>query len=83
MGLDASTCSECLPVVACDFEPPEHVQRTSRPGPTLAPWCSGGLLACPGAERMRKKPRPEEKDMPIYKKTHLYIIIDTIKRRGG
>ena len=29
MGLDGSTRSECLPVVTCDFEPPEHVPRTS------------------------------------------------------
>ena len=29
MGLDGSTCSECLHVVTCDFEPPEQVPRTS------------------------------------------------------
>ena len=29
MGLDGSTCSECLPVVTCDLEPPEYVPRTS------------------------------------------------------
>ena len=29
MGLDGSTCSECLLVVTCDFEPPEHVPRIS------------------------------------------------------
>ena len=29
MGLDGCTCSECLPVVTCDSEPPEHMPRTS------------------------------------------------------
>ena len=29
MGLDGSTCSEFLPVVTYDFEPPEKVPRTS------------------------------------------------------
>ena len=33
-----------------------------RPGPTLAPWCSGGLPAGPGAEGTRKDPRPEEEN---------------------
>ena len=30
------TCSECLPVVACDFEPPAHVPRTSARAHTCA-----------------------------------------------
>ena len=49
-----------------------------RPGPTLAPWCSGGLPACPGAESTRKDPRPEEKKVPMGKKTHLYVVIYTL-----
>ena len=36
MGLDGSTCSECLLVVTCDSEPPEHVPRTSARAHTCA-----------------------------------------------
>ena len=42
------------------FEPPEHVPRP-RPGPRLASWCSGGLLACPGAEGTTNDLQKEEK----------------------
>ena len=37
----------------------------SQPGPTLAPWCTGGLHACLRAESTRKDPRPEEKKMQL------------------
>ena len=47
-----------------------------RPGPTLAPWCSGGLPACQGAESTRNGPRPEEKKIDeVPNKTHLCIVI--------
>ena len=36
MGLNGSTCSECLPVVTCKFEPPEHVPRTTARAHTCA-----------------------------------------------
>ena len=36
MGLDGSTLLECLPVVSCDFEPPEHLPRTSARAHTCA-----------------------------------------------
>ena len=36
MGLGDSMCSECLPVVSCDFEPPEHMPRTSARARTRA-----------------------------------------------
>ena len=72
MGLNGSTCSECLPVVTCNFESPEHVPRTSARA-TLAPWCSGGLPACPGAESTRKDPRPEKKKMLICQKKNTSI----------
>ena len=74
MGLDGSTSLACLPVVSCDFGPPEHVPRTSA-RVKLAPWCPGGLPACHGAESTRKDPQPEEKKMPKYEKTHVFIVI--------
>ena len=71
MGLDGSTCSECLPVVTCDFEP-QSTCHGPQPGPALAPWCSGGFPACPRAESKRKEgPRPEEKKMTMSKE-HIY-----------
>ena len=54
-----------------------------QPGPTLAPWCSGGLPACPGAENTRNDPRPEEETMPMCKKTQLYIVIHGIYMEVG
>ena len=48
--------------------PPQSTCHRRRPGPTLAPWCPGGLPACHGAESTRKDPRPEEKDMPMCQK---------------
>ena len=67
MRLDGSACSECLPVVTFDFDPPEHGPR---PGPRLALWCSGGLPACPGAESTSRDPRPEEKKGRCAKETN-------------
>ena len=54
---------------------PQSTYQGPRPGPTLAPWCSGGLPACPGAESTRKDPRLEEKEMPMCKKNALIHII--------
>ena len=51
---------------------PQSTCHGPRPGPTLSPWCSGGLPACYGAESTRKFPRPEEKkNADVQKKTHL------------
>ena len=58
MGLDGSTCSECLPERTCHFQPPEHVPRTSTGAQTCV-WGPGGLPVCHGAESTRKDPRPE------------------------
>ena len=63
MGLDGSTCSECLPERGCLLHLPEDVPRTS----VRAQICllgPGGLSVCRGAESTRKDPRPEEKKMP-------------------
>ena len=80
MGLDGSTCSECLPERTCHFQPPEHVPRTSAGAQTcvLGP---GGLHVCRGAENTRNDPRPEEKKMPKGdKNTFLYIYVYIITR---
>ena len=73
MGLDGSTCSECLPERTCHFKPPEHVPRTSAGAQTcvLGP---GGLPVFHGADSTRKDPRPEEKKMPKDEKKHIYIL---------
>ena len=47
---------------------PESTCHGPRPGPTLAPRCSGGLPECPGAESTRKDPRLEEKHSRCAKK---------------
>ena len=49
--------------------------RGPRPGPTLAPWSSGGLPACPGAESTSKDPRPEEQKNTDVQKKHTFIHI--------
>ena len=67
MGLDGSTCSECLPERTCHFEPPEHVQRTSAGAQTCV-WGPGGLPVCHAAESTRKDARPEEKKCRRVKK---------------
>ena len=46
-----------------------------RPGPTLAPWYSGGLPACPGAESTRKDQRSEEKKNADVQEKHIVICI--------
>ena len=56
-----------LPVFA-NLNPHSTYPSGPRPGPKLAPWCTGGLHACPGAENTRKDQRLEEKKMPMCKK---------------
>ena len=73
MGLDGSTCSECLPERTCHFEPTEHLPRTSAGAQTcvLGP---GGLPVCHGAESTRKKTRGRKrKKCRRVKKKHIYI----------
>ena len=61
----------------CDYLPifatlnPQSTCHGPRAGPTLSPWCLGGLPACPGAESTRKDPRTEEKKMPMGKSKHI------------
>ena len=74
MGLDGSTCSECLPERTCHFQPPEHVPRTS-PGAQTCAWGPGVLSVCHGDESTRKNPRPEEKKLPKGEKNTFIFII--------
>ena len=55
----------------CDFEPPEHVPRTSAEAHTCT-QCSRGPPACPVTETKRKGPRAEEQKMPMSKKRSYY-----------
>ena len=55
MGLDCSTCSECLPVDTCDFEPPEHVPRNSARAQTRA-VVFGWALCVPWSREKEKRP---------------------------
>ena len=60
--------------------------RARRPGPTLVPWCLGGLSACPRAESTRKDQRPEEKNANAQKKIHLFmhcIMYKALSSAGG
>ena len=69
--LDGSTCSEYLSVVYLPVFAILNHQSTChgpRRGPTPAPWCTGGLPTCPGAENTRKDLRPEE----MCKRKHIY-----------
>ena len=68
MGLDGSTCSDGLPVVACDFEPPEHVPRTS----ARAHICAvvfGRTPCVPRSREHEKRPAAgREKNVNVRKK---------------
>ena len=72
IGLEGSTCSECPAERTCQFQPPQHVRRTSAGAQTCV-WGPVGLPVCHGSESTRKDPRPEEKKMPKGEKTHLHI----------
>ena len=79
VGLHASGWLCVLGMPPCGYLPvfatvnPQSTCHGPRPGPTLAPSCTGGLPACPGAESTRKDPRRQEKKKSMCKKTHLYI----------
>ena len=63
-GLVASSWSESDPRgYLPDFATlsAQSTRHGSRPGPTLATWCTGRSPACPAAESARNDPRSEEK----------------------
>ena len=65
--LDGPTCSECLPVRTCDFEPPEHVPRASARAHTWALV----FRRAPCVQRSReyeKKPAAWREKMPMCQK---------------
>ena len=74
MGLDGSTCSECLPVVTCDFNPPEHVPRTS----TRAYTCAvvfGRAPCVPRSREHEKRPGAGREKRPYKKNTFIHSNI--------
>ena len=71
MGLDGSACSECLPVLTCDLEPPEHVPRTSARAYTCA-VVFGRAPCVPRSGEYEKRPAAgKEKNVTVLKK-HIY-----------
>ena len=62
---------------------PQSTCHGPRPGPTLAPWSTGGLPACRGAESTRNDPRSGEKKMLVCKKKRLAGIELGGKLRAG
>ena len=46
----------------------QSTRHGARPGPILAPSCTGGPPACPAAESARKDSRPEDKSLVLRKK---------------
>ena len=71
MGLDGITCSECLPVVTCDFESLEHVPRTSARAYTCA-VVLGWAPYVPRSQEHEKRPAAgREKNADVQYK-HIY-----------
>ena len=67
-GLDALTCSECLLVGTCDFEPPELVPRTSARAHTCA-LVFGRAPCVPQNREHEKRPMAErEKNADVHNK---------------
>ena len=71
MGLDSSTCSECLSVVTFDFEPPEHLPRTSAKAHTWAKVFGWAPCMRRSREHEKRSVAGREK-MPMCKKKHMY-----------
>ena len=76
MGLDGSTCLECLDMVTCDLEPPEHDgRRTWARAHNDAVVVFGRAPCVPRRREYEKRPatgRQTNTDVP---KSHLYILI--------
>ena len=74
MGPDGFACSECLPVVACDFEPPEHVPRTS----ARAHTCAVVFARAPCMPRSReneKRPAAGREKNADVQNIHIYTYV--------
>ena len=82
MGLDGSTCSECLPERTCHFQPPAHVPLTSA-GAKTCEWGPGRLLVCHGAESTKKNPRPKENKLMKDEKSTLIYMYKVPRRNVG
>ena len=70
MGLDDSTCSECLLEWASQLDPPEHVPR---PGPKLAYGVRAGSL-CATEPRARGKTRGRKRKNAEGRTKHIIYI---------
>ena len=73
MALDGSTCSKFLLVVNGDFEPLEHVPRTSAIANTCAAVFGRGPCVLRSREH-EKRPAVKEKKKSTCIKTHLILI---------
>ena len=71
----ARNASPWLLVCFRDFEPPEHVPRTSARAHTLRRVVRAGSLHVPEPRTREKTPWPEDKKMPTCKKPHIYTHI--------
>ena len=71
-GLDGSTCSECLSVVTCDFEPPEHKSRTSARGRTCA-FVFGRAPFVPRSREHEKRPAVGREKIAHPQEKHIYL----------
>ena len=80
MGLDGSTCSEYLPVVTCDFEPPEHVPWTSVRAHTCA-MVFGRATCVPRSREHEKRHAAGRKKMTMCKNNT--FIHDNIYTAAG
>ena len=74
MGLDGSTCSECLPERTCHFEPPEPCHGPL-PGPKLAYWVPAGSLSATEPRARGKTRGRKRKKYRRAKKTLIYMYI--------
>ena len=67
IDLDGSTCSECLSVVTCDFEPPEHATDLVQ-GPHLRRGVRAGSLRAPEPRAREKTCGRKRKKCPCAEK---------------
>ena len=68
MGLGGSTCSERLPVVTGDVEPPEHVPRTSARAHTCTVVFGRAPCVPPSREHEKRPAVGREKNADVQKK---------------
>ena len=55
----------------------QSTRHGARPGPTLAPWYTGGSPACPAAESARRRPAAGREEFYIPEKVHFILEVST------